>query len=326
MVDRPTRMGLTRRGVRAVPSVALVVGAVGATSPWWRGRPRSIHTVAASVAPWSALVGFPVAVLAAYGRRHTLAGAGLVLGGSGLALRRWVRGTAPAPAPAAVDRTTGAIRVGHFNVWYENRQPTAAAVTVAALDVDVLVLSEMTPELTQVFTAAGLTDQYRHRIDRSRSLADGLVVWSRHPLEELAVTQLSHERIRARVAHPDGPFIIDGLHTQSPIHHVRTWTSDLDVLAGERAPDEPAVIVGDFNAAWTHRPFRRIVARGWRDAHRALGLGTSNSWRADKRPLPPFVRIDHALVNDGLEVVAIDDVDLPGSDHRGFVVTLRCRR
>ena len=136
---------------------------------------------------------------------------------------------------------------------------------------------------------------------------------------------LSHERIRARVERRDGSFVVDAIHTQSPIHHARTWANDLDVLAAAPSPDEPAVMVGDFNAAWTHRHFRRIANRGWSDAHRTLGIGTRNSWRIDKPPLPPFVRIDHAMVNDGLAVVAIDDIDLPGSDHRGFVVTIRRR-
>jgi len=36
---------------------------------------------------------------------------------------------------------------------------------------------------------------------------------------------------------------------------------------------------------------------------------------------PPFVRIDHALFGDGITPVAIDDLDVPGSDHKGFVAT-----
>jgi hypothetical protein len=35
-----------------------------------------------------------------------------------------------------------------------------------------------------------------------------------------------------------------------------------------------------------------------------------------------MVRLDHAVVDDGLVVAAVDDVEVPGSDHAGFVVTL----
>lgn len=308
------------RLLRVAPTATISIGAVTATTPWWRGS-RSLHAVTQALAPWAALAGLPASIGAFLLRRRGVALAGLALGVAGLGQHRWLRGNAPheplAPGP-------GDVRVGHFNVWFDNQRPAAAARTLAALDVDVLVLGEMTPTLTGVFTSAGLTDRYEHRIDRSRRLADGMVVWSRHPLTELPADPLCHERIRVRVAHPDGPIVVDGIHTQSPIHHARTWTDDLGALAVS-APDEPAVMVGDFNAAWTHPAFRRVVARGWRDAHRSLGLGARNSWRIDHPLIPPFVRLDHALVNDGLDAVAIDDIDLPGSDHRGFVVTLRRR-
>jgi hypothetical protein len=32
------------------------------------------------------------------------------------------------------------------------------------------------------------------------------------------------------------------------------------------------------------------------------------------------VRLDHALVGPGVVPTAIDDIQVPGSDHRGFVV------
>ena len=38
--------------------------------------------------------------------------------------------------------------------------------------------------------------------------------------------------------------------------------------------------------------------------------------------LPPFVRLDHALVRDGLIPTSTKDFTVPGSDHRGFVVSL----
>ena len=37
---------------------------------------------------------------------------------------------------------------------------------------------------------------------------------------------------------------------------------------------------------------------------------------------PTFVRLDHALMTDGLVATGIDDIDIPGSDHRGFVVSV----
>ena len=34
------------------------------------------------------------------------------------------------------------------------------------------------------------------------------------------------------------------------------------------------------------------------------------------------MRLDHALIDDSLSVAEVADVDLPGSDHRGFVLTV----
>jgi endonuclease/exonuclease/phosphatase (EEP) superfamily protein YafD len=64
-----------------------------------------------------------------------------------------------------------------------------------------------------------------------------------------------------------------------------------------------------------------VLSRGWRDAHEVLGRGWSASWPTDL-PGPPLVRIDHALVSGSVVVEGIVDVEIPGSDHRGFVVSV----
>ena len=40
------------------------------------------------------------------------------------------------------------------------------------------------------------------------------------------------------------------------------------------------------------------------------------------RATTPAVRLDHALVNAQVGVVSVHDVDIPGSDHIGFVTEL----
>ena len=71
-------------------------------------------------------------------------------------------------------------------------------------------------------------------------------------------------------------------------------------------PPGPAVMTGDFNASWWHPELRGVMrAGGWRDAHQVVGRGLSCSWPTEQwhpafRAHPPFVRLDHALVNDGL--------------------------
>ncbi len=93
-------------------------------------------------------------------------------------------------------------------------------------------------------------------------------------------------------------------------------------MLAQVAPTRPAVMTGDFNAAWWHPEFRAILANGWRDVHHTVGRGLSGSWPVDRLLTPRFIRLDHALVNDGLVVGHVADVDIPGSDHLGLLVSV----
>ena len=81
------------------------------------------------------------------------------------------------------------------------------------------------------------------------------------------------------------------------------------------------MVVGDFNASFWHPDFRALLDDGFTDAHIAAGKGFSASWPTD-RWYPPFVRLDHALTTDSLVSTDVEDFDIAGSDHRGFVVTV----
>jgi endonuclease/exonuclease/phosphatase (EEP) superfamily protein YafD len=112
------------------------------------------------------------------------------------------------------------------------------------------------------------------------------------------------------------------VHAQSPIIAHGQWSDDLAALALVD-PGRPAVITGDFNAAWWHPEFRQLLANGWRDVHQIVGRGLSASWPVNRLVPPAFIRLDHGLVNDGLVVDRVIDLDIPGSDHRGLLVSVR---
>ncbi|MBG7605787.1 MAG: endonuclease/exonuclease/phosphatase family protein, partial [Actinobacteria bacterium] len=67
--------------------------------------------------------------------------------------------------------------------------------------------------------------------------------------------------------------------------------------------------------------FRDLLKTKYVDAHIAAGRGFSASWPTGSL-IPPFVRLDHALTTAGLVSTDVNDFDIPGSDHRGFVVTV----
>jgi endonuclease/exonuclease/phosphatase (EEP) superfamily protein YafD len=154
-----------------------------------------------------------------------------------------------------------------------------------------------------------------------------VALWSRHPIVEHRIIRLGGGRaidatlevggvlLRIVVVHP-----LPGTDRAS----LTSWTTDLAAIRRTVDPDRssvPAIIVGDFNATRWHPAFRDLLDDGWRSAHEVLGAGWSRSWPSDL-PGPPLVRIDHALVGDGVVPTAVHDLPLPGSDHLGFVVEL----
>jgi endonuclease/exonuclease/phosphatase family metal-dependent hydrolase len=163
-------------------------------------------------------------------------------------------------------------------------------------------------------------------------MRSGAALWSRYPVRAHEVRSAGHHRVVADVDAPGGAVRVIVVHTRSPIDNHREWGADLADLAALRT-DVPAVMTGDFNASWWHPELRRLMREGgWRDAHQITGHGLSCSWPTERwhpafRWHPPFVRIDHALVNDGMRVLGTGDFHVPGSDHLGLVVTVqRARR
>ena len=100
----------------------------------------------------------------------------------------------------------------------------------------------------------------------------------------------------------------------------RRWT-DCHVVA--TSPGPPTIIVADLNAARWHPPLRRLLARGWRDVHEAAGRRP-----AACRGRPPGGGRSRSSASTTPSSApastssTVCDLTVPGSDHRGFVVTV----
>jgi endonuclease/exonuclease/phosphatase (EEP) superfamily protein YafD len=222
------------------------------------------------------------------------------------------------PAPTGVRP----LRVFHGNLLYYNGRTAEMARAVAALDADVLAFTEYTSAHSGGLYVAPLIEAFPYRIEHPEPRAGGSALWSRFPLTEIHAPPALYSSTAAVVSAPDLVTVYVA-HPPNPLNQLHHWLDELAQLAALKARAEPpAMVVGDFNATPWHPPFRRLLAAGWRNAHQLAGHGFSCSWPTDKRWLRPFLRLDHALVDNSLVVTDVADVELPGSDHRGLVVSV----
>jgi endonuclease/exonuclease/phosphatase (EEP) superfamily protein YafD len=296
--------------------VAAMVALVVTQLAGWSGR--AIVAAGQALTPYVLAVGLPLAAVAVVTRRWAL---GAVCGAACVVLVALSWPLLFPPAQPAADRGASPLRVFHANLLYSNELDGDAVALFDGLDADVLTFSEYSPGHARALHASSLAARYPHRLEFP-DRHGGLAIWSRYPLTERGMPGHPFRLIGAEVDAPD-PLLLLVAHPPSPLVDLATWNDYLDRLAGIDLDQTVATLaIGDFNAAYWHPPFRDVLDGGWRDAHQLLGEGFSTSWPTDVDPLPPYVRLDHALVNEALVVADVADVDVPGADHRGMVVTV----
>ncbi len=219
------------------------------------------------------------------------------------------------------------LRLASANVYFLNNRPVDAARALYAADADIVAVSELVPSFVSAATGIGFDERYPYRLlDPQESIGDesasgGLGLYSKYPFEDLV--RVGRDRAPfVRVVLPNGQGIrVLPVHAVSPstAHRVGSWASDMARLGRlVEATDEPMLLLGDFNSGRWQPAFGALLRRGLTDAHEAVGRGLSRSW-------PhwfPLFRLDHALYTRGLAARSVRDLDIPGSDHRGFVATL----
>ncbi len=199
------------------------------------------------------------------------------------------------------------------------------ALTQTAADVDVVVLSETTPEFLRVLQTPAWAARFPYALGDDSGPPADTTVFSRYPLGESEsyghdsftqwVTTLAvpgRTPIRLVAAHPCNPYCG---HGQFASDHALLRTV---VRANLGAP---LVVAGDLNAIDEHAPLLRLHDDGMRSATDLVGAGWVPTWPAN-RSFPPLLPIDHVLVDDRLTVTSQQTVHPPGTDHLGLVVTV----
>ena len=300
-------------------AVALMIGLC--ITQWFGidGR-RSIAALQA-MTPWLLVWAAPIALAASLTRRRPLALAALVPVLTLLVLSYPIVFHGGAPRAAAGAPT---LTVAYSNVYFRNPSPDLAVQALLAQDADVMVMVELATPLLNALRAAVPPDDYPYRAGNERNDAGAISLWSRFPITDGGVVQMEGRHSIDVTLDVDGSAVhLLAVHANPPTVDARLWRKQLGAIGDLAvASPRPTIVIGDFNASRWHPSFRSLLDRGLRDAHETLGHGWSASWPMDDGVMPPpFVRIDHALFDDGITPLALRELQVPGSDHEGFVVT-----
>lgn len=254
----------------------------------------------------------------------------VVLAFAWVVLPRGIGSGTPASAGTA---TT--IRVLSANLKLGQADPAAVLELVRDRRADVLAVQELTPELEASLEQAGITTLLPYRETHPDSGGAGSAVYAAFPLHGGGVRKNPGGFLQAyaTVEVPGArPVVVESAHPCPPrsLNHLDCWRADLagqpgphDAPATPDSPDSPVrVLAGDFNATLDHRPLRRLLGKGYRDAAATVGKGLIGTWGPyDGDPIPP-VTIDHILVDRRVGVRKVSVHGVPGSDHRALFAEL----
>lgn len=299
-------------------AVVAVIGALTMTQALGVAGSEKI-AVAQSLTPYVGLLLVPLILLALWRGRLAMVtvaaatGFGLLVLATPLAF--------PDSQPAPIDDAVG-LRVASLNLWYENTDIADVDEAVADLRPDVVVFNEYTSEHQAALRATSLAVALPHHIDLVGPGPNGIALWSRYPVEQRRRQDTFDDSLDVTVNGPDGEVRVVALHLTTPVVNFDAWRSDLHLVERiGRNASGPTLVIGDLNSTYWHPDFRRLLDVGFVDAHIAARKGFSTSWPMNW-PIPPFVRLDHALTTGGLVSTHIEDFTGPGSDHRGLIVTV----
>lgn len=238
--------------------------------------------------------------------------------------------TAALQAPAYVAQTVPAdgsdVVVMTSNLRVGAADPQAVVRAARSHHVDVLMLEELTPEIRHALRAAGLDELFPHSVADPREYGDGTGLWSRYPLTDPNVRRdLGFSFVTARTKLPRGETTVAALHVFGPYPQSKfgQWDSDMRAYPAVLGalPGPTVLIGGDFNATPDDVQFRSVLGNRYVDAARQAGAGYTPTWPAN-RWYPPLITIDHVLT-EGAVARSAGTVEIPGSDHRALVVTVR---
>ncbi|WP_340685377.1 endonuclease/exonuclease/phosphatase family protein [Amycolatopsis coloradensis] len=252
----------------------------------------------------------------------------LVLGVLALGLRRWWTGVVALVLtctigslvlPRAFANEQKALDGKHVRVLASNMlggqaDPDRIVGYVKEHQVDVLSLTEMTPEAITGLERAGLFQVLPYHVLHPAEWASGSGLVSRYPLTPLRLSGNSdYKQPSASVDLGDGVRIeVVAVHPAAPMWDRHAWVDEAKDLPYADAEHDIRILAGDFNASLDHALFRELLTRGYVDAADQLGKALEGTWT---NGLVPPVPIDHVLADKRTAIADFKVLETPGSDH-----------
>ena len=225
------------------------------------------------------------------------------------------------------------LRAMTINMLYGRADPVSI-VRAADEQADVVMVQEFTQEAADGLAAAGIRQTFPYEFLDARPEATGIGLYSRYPIsqrERIGRHALPMVSARIRVDGVTRDTMLLSVHLAAPWPQpIDDWKKDLAEFpatltqVADQADGGAVVVGGDFNATTDMRPFRDLLANGYRDAAEQAGAGFVRTYPANRR-IPSFMGIDHVLTRD-CTAVSAHTLELPGTDHRAFVTTVQLPR
>jgi endonuclease/exonuclease/phosphatase (EEP) superfamily protein YafD len=239
---------------------------------------------------------------------------------SALAAIYWSWRLWPRKAPSTETGDTELLRLVSANLLHQNVDFDRAIQDIAAIDADVIVLCEVTPEARERFRGLG----FSHALDTcTPDSLYGIAILSRFPLK-LRSSGIGEDpmprHLAADLAIEGRAITLVAIHPTNPLRISRAHRipAEFDSVAAlcSGAPDD-LILVGDCNAA------------GWSRYLRDLEAGTNLTNDRRVRPswpiwLPTFVRLplDHVWVRGRVTLLRAGLGPKFGSDHLPLIAEI----
>lgn len=307
-----------RRAARYLPSALLALTAIPSAVRLIGDGDHAWPIMVVTFTPAAALMLVPLTALAV-ALKHWRTG---IVGGLLIALNAyWL-----APLYIADDPPTGTdLTAMTINMQYGWADAAKIADEVRKRNVDVLGVTELTPEAIDNLAKAGLDEALPYQVLAPGTDAHGSGLWSRFPLtagEEWegihkmpgATMRVGGQDVLVRVAHP----------YRTARYNATSYRRDQTMLRERLAAqpkDVPALVLGDFNASRDHAAFRRLLDDGWRDAPEYAGSGFVGTWSM-RYWVPHFVQLDHILISAQFGARSTSTFEVRGTDHGALVARL----